>query len=148
MTDIAIRDANVRHMLSARRLELQDEVQSRTRDTRIDQRKEVRNDSERSDADVEGDIPFALRIRVEALTRIDEALLRLDAGKYGSCLECGSEISERRLRALPFAVRCQVCEKSATRSNVMEFGDRVPSFLVQPQCGPRECGPRAPTSSR
>ena len=36
--------------------------------------------------------------------------MRLDAGKYGSCLECAREISERRLRALPFAVRCQACE--------------------------------------
>ena len=40
-----------------------------------------------------------------------QALVRLDAGKYGSCFECDEEISEQRLRALPFAVRCQSCEK-------------------------------------
>jgi RNA polymerase-binding transcription factor DksA len=38
-------------------------------------------------------------------------LVRLDAGKYGVCFECEDEISERRLRALPFAVRCQACEE-------------------------------------
>jgi RNA polymerase-binding transcription factor DksA len=50
-------------------------------------------------------------MRVETLLRIDEALVRLDAGEYGSCFECAGEISERRLRALPFAVRCRACEE-------------------------------------
>jgi DnaK suppressor protein len=95
VTDTAIRHADVRRTLSERRRELQDDVQSRILDRPTDRPTEV----------------FALRIRAETLTRIDEALLRLDAGKYGSCLECGREISERRLRALPFAVRCQVCEE-------------------------------------
>jgi RNA polymerase-binding transcription factor DksA len=45
------------------------------------------------------------------LAQIDEALRRLDAGKYGACRECGGEIAKARLRALPFAVRCQACER-------------------------------------
>ena len=36
----------------------------------------------------------------ETMTRIDQALVRLDAGQCGSCFDCGREISERRLRAL------------------------------------------------
>ena len=48
---------------------------------------------------------------LETVTCIDDALVRLDAGKYGCCFECACEISERRLRALPFAVRCQVSEE-------------------------------------
>jgi len=39
------------------------------------------------------------------------ALTRLDAGKYGYCFDCAQEISEQRLRALPFAARCQSCEE-------------------------------------
>jgi DnaK suppressor protein len=31
---------------------------------------------------------------------------------YGDCFECGDEIAEARLRALPFAVRCRECEQS------------------------------------
>jgi RNA polymerase-binding transcription factor len=112
MSDTAIRKADLRHMLSERRREMQDEVQSRIRDGRTDQSKEVRDDLEHSDADIQGDIEFALlQMRAETLTRIDEALVRLDAGAYGSCVECAGEISERRLRALPFAVRCQACEE-------------------------------------
>jgi len=36
----------------------------------------------------------------------------LKAGKYGSCVDCEGEIAEQRLRALPFAVRCQACEET------------------------------------
>jgi len=46
----------------------------------------------------------------QTLGRVREALARLDAGEYGYCAECGGEIAERRLRALPFAVRCTSCE--------------------------------------
>ena len=112
MTETTIRNAGLRQMLSERRREIQDDVKSRIRDGRADRPNEVRDDLEHSDADIQGDIELALiQMRAETLTRIDEALVRLDAGKYGSCFECESEISERRLRALPFAVRCQACEK-------------------------------------
>jgi DnaK suppressor protein len=112
MTNTATRNADLRHMLFERRREMQDEVQRRIRDGRVDRPKEVRDDLEHSDADIQGDIELALlQMRAETLTRIDEALVRLDAGKYGSCFECAGEISERRLRALPFAVRCQACEE-------------------------------------
>jgi DnaK suppressor protein len=111
MSDSAMRNADLRVMLSNRRLALQNEVQSRIRDNRTDRPKEVRDELEHSDAGMQGDIELSLlQMRADMLSRIEEALLRLDAGKYGSCFECDSEISERRLRALPFAVRCQECE--------------------------------------
>jgi DnaK suppressor protein len=60
---------------------------------------------------------------------IDEALTRLNEGTYGICAECGVEISERRLEAVPFAKLCVECQareelekskkkKSATRSSL------------------------------
>ena len=91
---------------------MQDEVRDRIRNGRTDRPKQVRDDLELSDADIQGDIEFALlQMRAETLRRIDAALVRLEAGTYGSCFECATEISERRLRALPFAVRCQACEE-------------------------------------
>ena len=58
------------------------------------------------------DISLALaQIQAEMLRRIDAALARLAAGKYGNCAECGTAISSQRLRALPFAVRCTACEE-------------------------------------
>ncbi len=41
----------------------------------------------------------------------DEALARLDAGRYGVCAECEEPIPAPRLRALPFAVRCLPCQE-------------------------------------
>ena len=111
MTDATIRNAGLKRMLSERRREMQDDVHGRIRDRRADRPNDVRDDLEVSDANIQGDIEFALvQMRAETIARIDEALVRIDAGQYGSCFECAGEISDRRLRALPFAVRCQACE--------------------------------------
>jgi DnaK suppressor protein len=47
--------------------------------------------------------------------RIDAALERLAAGNYGFCARCRRRIGEARLRAMPFAVRCQACETTRER---------------------------------
>lgn len=41
---------------------------------------------------------------------IDEALTRLSEGTYGICAECGVEVSEKRLEAVPFAKLCVECQ--------------------------------------
>lgn len=46
----------------------------------------------------------------EAVTRIDEALARIEAGTYGACVDCGSGIAPERLDARPDAARCLACE--------------------------------------
>jgi DnaK suppressor protein len=51
-------------------------------------------------------------MKAETLDQINHALSLLDEGAYGYCLECGEEIPERRLRALPFAIRCKDCEEA------------------------------------
>ena len=51
-------------------------------------------------------------MKAETLNKINEALARLEEGRYGLCFECGEEIAEARLRALPFAVRCKDCEEA------------------------------------
>jgi DnaK suppressor protein len=111
MTNTARRRAHLERMLRDRRGEMQGEVRHGIRDGRTDRLKQGGDDIERSDAHRQGDIELALlQMRAETVRRIDAALGRLEAGTYGSCVECAKEIAERRLRALPFAVRCQVCE--------------------------------------
>jgi DnaK suppressor protein len=111
MNDADTRNADLRHTLTERRREMQDDVQHRRHDARAARPSDVGDDLEQSDAGIQGGIDAALlQMRAETLNRIDEALLRLDAGSYGSCFDCDAQISERRLRALPFAVRCQACE--------------------------------------
>lgn len=106
------RTTDLREMLIGRQRELQDELQNRIRGGRADHPGEVRDEIEASDVHLQGDLEFALlQMKAETLARIGQALVRLDAGEYGSCAECHGEISAPRLRALPFAVRCQPCEE-------------------------------------
>jgi DnaK suppressor protein len=45
------------------------------------------------------------------LRMIDSALQRIDAGTYGSCVDCGQSISLERLKAEPTAQRCVHCQE-------------------------------------
>jgi len=104
-------------MLEERRREILGEVQGRMRDVRAEgaagAERGVVDAAETSEADIQDDIEFALiQMKSETLHKIEEALGRLENGTYGYCFECGGEIAERRLRALPFAVRCRNCEEA------------------------------------
>jgi DnaK suppressor protein len=46
-----------------------------------------------------------------AIKEIEAAMKRLDAGSYGICDECGNEITEGRLKIVPFARYCRVCQE-------------------------------------
>jgi DnaK suppressor protein len=127
MTDQAMRIADLRQMLTERQRDIQDAVQSRIRDGRIDRLTDVRDDIEVSDVGTQRDISLTvLQMRAEMLARVDEALARLDLGEYGTCIVCQSEISERRLRAMPFAVRCHVCQERSEQQleRAREFARR------------------------
>jgi DnaK suppressor protein len=126
----ATRRAHLMRALHEHRREIRGDVRNRIRDGRSDRLKDVGDELERSDADLQGDIELALlQMRTETLSRIDAALGRLDAGDYGICVECSNEIAEPRLRALPFAVRCQPCEgrREASRSRGPQ-GASLPLF--------------------
>jgi DnaK suppressor protein len=43
------------------------------------------------------------------LRQIDEALERIDAGTFGECEQCGNEIGQGRLKAMPTAHLCIDC---------------------------------------
>ena len=111
------RYAELKHILEERRREILSEVQEKMRDVRavgaLGEGQGVLDAAEASEADIQDDIEFALiQMKSETLHKIEEALSRLDEGTFGYCFECGDEISERRLRALPFAVRCKDCEEA------------------------------------
>lgn len=107
----------LKHMLEGRRRELQAEVQGKMRGVRetgeVTKLTEVYDAVESSEADIQEDIEIALiQMKAETLNKVDDALSRLETGTYGNCFECGEEIAEKRLRALPFAVRCKDCEEA------------------------------------
>src|ERR1700722_1937028 len=43
------------------------------------------------------------------LALIDEALVRIRNGKYGTCIECEEELQQKRLEAVPWARYCVSC---------------------------------------
>jgi len=45
----------------------------------------------------------------EELEQIGEALYRIEKGMYGKCANCGNEISEKRLLAVPHTSLCIEC---------------------------------------
>jgi DnaK suppressor protein len=112
------RYSELKQMLDGRRREIQAEVQGKMRGVREEgtwggKLNEVLDAVESSEADIQEDLEFALiQMKSETLNKIDDAMLRLEQGDYGNCFECGEEIAEKRLRALPFAVRCKDCEEA------------------------------------
>jgi len=109
------RGNELKKILEDRRRQLMHEVHGKIRDARADgtKEREVLDQGESSDVDVQDEIDFALlQMKAETLKKIGAALRRLGEGAYGDCLECGNEIAQARLRALPFAVRCKDCEEA------------------------------------
>ncbi len=112
------RYTELKGMLEDRRQEIHAEVQGKMRDVRAEgtwggKVNEVLDAVESSEADIQEEIEFALiQMKSETLNKINDALSRLEQGNYGNCFECGEEIAEKRLRALPFAVRCKDCEEA------------------------------------
>lgn len=99
-----------KELLNERRRELLDEA-SRTADGMGEPRDQFPDPTDR--ASLEGVRNLTLRIRDrerKLLSKIDEALLRIDDGSYGVCEECGEAISVDRLKARPVTTLCIACK--------------------------------------
>ena len=48
----------------------------------------------------------------ETLKRIDDAFKRINEALYGKCLSCGKPITKKRLKAVPYAENCKVCQEN------------------------------------
>ena len=112
------RYSELKQMLDDRRREIHAEVQDKMRGVREEgvwgaKQNEVLDAVESAEADIQEELELALvQMKSETLNKITDALSRLEQGNYGDCFDCGDEIAEKRLRALPFAVRCKRCEEA------------------------------------
>jgi DnaK suppressor protein len=120
------RYSDLKQMLDDRRREIQAEVQGKMRGVREEgtwggKLNEVLDAVESAEADIQEDLEFALvQMKSETLNKINDALVRLEQGNYGNCFDCGEEIAQKRLRALPFAVRCKDCEEARENAEQRE----------------------------
>ena len=129
------RHQELKRILEEHRLEIIEEVWHKIRDVRTGGGAAVPSQGVREEAEIQDDIEFALlQMKAETLKKIGSALSRLDEGPYGYCHGCGAEIAERRLRVLPFAVRCKGCEEArevdAQRERVHGVGHGTVSLLA------------------
>jgi DnaK suppressor protein len=120
------RYSDLKQMLDERRREIQAEVQGKMRGVREEgtwggKLNEVLDAVESAEADIQEDLELALvQMKSETLNKIKDALVRLEQGTYGNCFDCGEEIAQKRLRALPFAVRCKDCEEARENAEQRE----------------------------
>ena len=62
---------------------------------------------------METDRNFLLRIRDrerKLISKIDQAIERIEDGSFGICDECGEDIENKRLEARPVATLCIHCK--------------------------------------
>ena len=57
------------------------------------------------------------------LQLIDEALVRVEGGEYGECVNCGEPVAEKRLDAVPWTRYCLKCQDMQERGLLNEDED-------------------------
>jgi len=63
-------------------------------------------------SEINQNLVFKLRDRErQLLTKIDEALERMEAGSFGTCVECEEPIEAKRLEARPVSTLCIACKE-------------------------------------
>ena len=53
----------------------------------------------------------------EFLLKIEDALKRIEVGEYGVCPACGKKIRKTRLKAIPHAANCRICQEKEEKRN-------------------------------
>jgi DnaK suppressor protein len=77
--------------------------------------------SDWAEADLLNDTEIALLgTELSELRDIDSALLRIKAGTYGTCVDCGDPIPPERLQAQMTAQRCIACQMKADKRHGLE----------------------------
>ncbi|TAJ10344.1 MAG: TraR/DksA family transcriptional regulator [Nitrospirae bacterium] len=121
------RDA-LHRMLMAKRQEIMNEIgASLGQSLTDDQQRRLESAMDVGDQalmDLERELGISLmEMRNRRRQLIDEALARLDEGTYGLCAECGVDISEKRLVAVPFAKLCVECQSQQELMEKIEKGE-------------------------
>jgi DnaK suppressor protein len=95
-------------------LEKKEEIHSETGKTLSEMTDQTSNVPDPNDrATIESGRSFELRIRDrerKLLSKIDEAIARIDEGSFGICEDCDEEIGLKRLEARPVTTLCIDCK--------------------------------------
>ena len=56
-----------------------------------------------------------IKLKAKEIEKIEEAIQRIDNGKYGRCRDCSHWIRPTRLQVQPHAVRCRSCQEKVEK---------------------------------
>ena len=108
-----------RNKLESWREELIEESQE-TLDHLRSEIRDVGDEAERASRESDNILELRTRDRYrKLLKKIDDAVKRVEDGSYGKCEECGADIAEGRLVALPFTRLCVTCQSEQERESRM-----------------------------
>jgi DnaK suppressor protein len=118
--------------LDAREAELQAQVRGVNEEAQETPSRAVRNNvgdlGDQGEELIRGAVRHAEKERDQMeLRQIADARERMDAGVYGSCVDCGADIPFARLEVLPFSNRCVSCQEAYEVANPIEV--RIPPML-------------------
>lgn len=86
----------------------------------------VYDSGEASVADLLSDLNLAIIDQhIDALRETEQALQRMDMGRYGYCEECGKPIGYERLQAYPAATRCIEHQRQYEKTHAGENAPRL-----------------------
>ncbi len=110
--DESSRKERLRKVLIQKREEIIREAKSEIKKFKSGENKQlietVMDDGDLSVVDLAEDISLRqLSTHRDTLVKIDTAIRKIEEGTYGICEECGEEISEERLKIMPFAIYCR-----------------------------------------
>lgn len=119
------RRERLRKLLIKKREDIVKEAKSEIKKFKTGEKKQivetVLDDGDLSVVDLSEDISLKqLSTHREMLIKIDAALRKIDDNTYGICEECGDEISEERLKILPFAIYCRDCQEKKEMMEKLE----------------------------
>ncbi|BCB96982.1 hypothetical protein JZK55_19040 [Dissulfurispira thermophila] len=128
--DEKARKERLRKLLIQKREDIVREAKSEIKKFKSGERKQlvetVMDDGDMSVVDLSEDINLKqLSTHRETLIKIDAALRKLDENTYGICEECGDEISEERLKIMPFAIYCRDCQEKKELLEKIEREEEV-----------------------
>ncbi len=109
----------IREQLEAKRRELLDGV-NRTRQLTNEESEAGAPDiADRATSAFQRDFSFHISENEARMLRlIEEALARLENGRYGLCVSCSEPIEAPRLQALPWARHCIACQELQDRGEL------------------------------
>ena len=111
----------LREMLEARKHTLVTRLWDDIRNASDEGSRDVLDTDESGGTICEDDLRYALlSMKARGIAHIEDALTRLERGRYGRCRDCGRAIAEQRLQAMPFAVRCRPCEDKREQAAARE----------------------------